>query len=530
MGLKFSAIFFAVATLFCSCGEKENETPAPEQEAPATMTVAPTSYEAPVEGGEFTVSVTAPARPTAVASQKWVTVTDGTYSKYKIDYPVKVASNETYEERAAVVTIKSGSFSQEVAISQPAKEKPVEPETPTDPTEGDNDAWKMARTLGLGLNIGNQMDAFDGNTEMAIEGYWTNGQKLSQAVFTSLRSKGFKSVRIPITWLGHIGAAPDYKIDDRLDRVAELVDWAENAGLNTIINIHHDGSLDHKGGVSYTTHWLNIRGAASDDAVNTQIKAEIKAVWIQIAERFKDKGDFLIFESFNEIQDGHWGWSEDYKSAAGKKKQNDILNEWNQVFVNAVRATGGNNATRWLGVPGYAADPTMTLNDGFKVPDDPAKKVMVSFHNYTPYAFCQTGETNDWGHTRRSNLSDSNYSEDFQKDICHKFYKAYVEKGVPVYMGEYGCTNRTDATARKFQLYWLEYVSKCAKTFGMSGFIWENGAVGSNGETYGIINHETGEYLDAVYSKQIVEACSNGFYKEGNSYTLESVYNKAPKY
>ena len=114
MGLKFSAIFFAVATLFCSCGEKENETPAPEQEAPATMTVAPTSYEAPVEGGEFTVSVTAPARPTAVASQKWVTVTDGTYSKYKIDYPVKVASNETYEERAAVVTIKSGSFSQEV--------------------------------------------------------------------------------------------------------------------------------------------------------------------------------------------------------------------------------------------------------------------------------------------------------------------------------------------------------------------------------------------------------------------------------
>lgn len=527
MGLKFSAIFFAVATLFCSCGEKENETPAPEQEAPATMTVAPTSYEAPVEGGEFTVSVTAPARPTAVASQKWVTVTDGTYSKYRISYPVKVASNETYEARAAVVTIKSGSFSQEVTISQPAKEKPDEPETPTEPSPGDNDAWKMARTLGLGLNIGNQMDASDGKT--AMEGYWTNGQKLTQAVFTGLKNKGFKSVRIPVTWIGHIGSAPDYKIDDRLDRVAELVDWAEKAGLNTIINIHHDGAIDYTNG-SYITHWLDIRGAVLSNAVNTQIKAEIKAVWTQIAERFKDKGDFLIFESFNEIQDGHWGWSEDYKSAAGKKKQNDILNEWNQVFVNAVRATGGNNATRWLGVPGYAADPTMTLNDGFKVPDDPAKKVMVSFHNYTPYTFCQTGEANDWGHTRRSNLSDSNYSEDFQKDICHKFYKAYVEKGVPVYMGEYGCTNRTDATARKFQLYWLEYVSKCAKTFGMSGFIWENGAVGSNGETYGIINHETGEYLDAVYSKQIVEACSNGFYKEGNSYTLESVYNKAPKY
>ena len=527
--MRFSAMLLAAA-LLCSCGEKENETPVPEQEAPSTMTVAPTSYDAPVEGGNFTIDVTAPLRPTAVADQKWVTVTDGTYSKYKIDYPVKVAANETYEARAAVVTIKSGSFSQDVTISQPAKAKPEEPETPTEPEVGDNDAWKMAKTLGLGLNIGNQMDAFDGNTEMAIEGYWTNGQKLSQAVFTSLKSKGFKSVRIPVTWLGHIGAAPDYKIDDRLDRVAELVDWAEKAGLNTIINIHHDGSLDHNGGTSYTTHWLNIRGAESSDAVNTQIKAEIKAVWTQIAERFKDKGDFLIFESFNEIQDGHWGWSEDYKSAAGKKKQNDILNEWNQVFVDAVRATGGNNATRWLGVPGYAASPDFTLTDGFNMPSDPANRIMVSFHNYTPYAFCQTGEANDWGHTRRSNLTDSNYSEDYQKEIFYKFYKAYVEKGIPVYMGEYGCTNRTDAIARKFQLYWLEYVSKCAKTYGMSGFIWENGAVGSNGETYGIINHETGEYLDPVYSKQIVDVCSNGFYKEGNTYTLDYVYNQAPKY
>lgn len=527
--IKFSVIFLALAAMLCSCGGKENETPVPEEQVPTTMTVTPTSYEASVEGGRFTIDVTAPARPTAVASQKWVTVTDGTYSKYKIAYPVEVAANETYEARTAVITVKSGSFLQDVTISQPAKEKPEEPEQPVEPSPGDNDAWKMAKTLGFGLNLGNQMDAFDGKTEMAIEGYWTNGQKLTQAVFTGLKNKGFKSVRIPITWLGHIGEAPDYKIDDHLDRVEEIVGWAEKAGLNTIINIHHDGSLDYNSG-SYTTHWLNIRGAVASDAVNTQIKSEIKAVWTQIAERFKDKGDFLIFESFNEIQDGHWGWSDDYKSAAGKKKQNDILNEWNQVFVDAVRATGGNNATRWLGVPGYAASPDFTLTDGFKVPSDPANRIMVSFHNYTPYAFCQTGEANDWGHTRRSNLTDSNYSEDYQKEIFYKFYKAYVEKGIPVYMGEYGCTNRTDATARKFQLYWLEYVSKCAKTYGMSGFIWENGAVGSNGETYGIINHETGEYLDASYSKQIVETCSNGFYKEGNSYTLESVYNNAPKY
>ncbi len=529
MKLIFSAIFFAAA-MFCSCGEKENGTPVPEPEVPTKMTVSPTSYEAAVEGGEFTISVTAPARPTAVSGQNWVTVTDGTYSNYKIDYPVKVASNETYEARTAVITIKSGSFSQDVTVSQPGKEKTTDPDEVRIPQEGDNEAWKMAKKLGLGLNIGNQMDAFDSKSEMATEGYWTNGQKLTKAVFTGLKAKGFKSVRIPVTWLGHIGEAPDYKLDDRLDRVAELVDWAEEAGLNAIINIHHDGSIDHNGGSSYTTHWLDIRGAEASSAANTLIKAEIKAVWSQIAERFKDKGDFLIFESFNEIQDGHWGWSDDYQSAAGKKKQNDILNDWNQTFVDAVRTTGGNNATRWLGVPGYAASPEFTLNDGFALPDDPADKIMVSFHNYTPYKFCQTGEDDDWGHTRRTNLSDSNYSEDYHVGICYKFYKTYVEKGIPVYMGEFGCTNRTDATARKFQLYWLEYVSKCARSFGMCGFIWENGAVGDNGETYGIIDHETGEYLDAEYSKSIVETCSKGFYNEGVAYTLESVYNNAPKY
>lgn len=218
----FSSLFI-VAALFSSCGEKENGTPVPEPEVPATMTVSPTSYEAPLEGGEFTVSVTSPTRPTAVSGQSWVTVTDGTYSNYKIAYPVKVASNETYESRTAVVTIKSGAFSQDVTVSQPGKEKTTDPDEVQIPEEGDNEAWKMARKLGLGLNIGNQMDAFDSKSEMSTEGYWTNGQKLTKAVFTSLKAKGFKSVRIPVTWLGHIGAAPDYRLDDRLDRVAELV-------------------------------------------------------------------------------------------------------------------------------------------------------------------------------------------------------------------------------------------------------------------------------------------------------------------
>lgn len=519
----------AAPVMYACGGDDPEPTPTPEPEV-TTLTVAPTDYEAPVEGGSFSIEVTAPTRPTVVADQKWVTVTDGTYSKYKITYPVAVAANESYDARTAVLTVRSGSLSQTVTVSQPAKEKPVDPDTPDEPSRGDNDAWKMAEKLGLGLNIGNQLDAFDSKTETAIEGYWTDGQKLAKEVFASLKSKGFKTVRIPVTWLGHIGEAPDYKLDDRLDRVAELVDYAEQAGLNVIVNMHHDGSIDHNGGTSYTTHWLNIRGAVASDAVNTQIKAEIKAVWTQIAERFKDKGDFLILESFNEIQDGHWGWSAEYQTAEGKKKQNDILNQWNQTFVDAVRATGGNNATRWLGVPGYAASPDFTLNDGFKVPEDKAGRIMVGVHYYSPYEFCQTAKYNDWGHTRKSNLGDSSYSEEAMKEIFSKLYNTFIAKNIPAYFGEFGCANRTDSKARAFQLYWFEYFCKCARTYGMPGFIWENGAVGAGNEIYGIIDHSTGEYLDATYCGQIVDACKKGFYTEGNSYTLQTVYDSAPKY
>ena len=116
-----------------------------------------------------------------------------------------------------------------------------------------------------------------------------------------------------------------------------------------------------------------------------------------------------MFESFNEIQDGSWGSSGEYTTEDGKKRMNDVLNGWNQKFVDAVRATGGNNATRWLGVPGYCASPEFTLNDGFKLPTDAANHVMVGIHDYTPYDFCQTAKDTQWGTPREIKDGDNIY-------------------------------------------------------------------------------------------------------------------------
>ena len=122
----------------------------------------------------------------------------------------------------------------------------------------DNEAVQFAMTMGIGWNLGNQMDAhYNG---CSYEEGWGN-KAATQQTFNGVAKAGFKSVRIPVTWMGHIGNAPTYTIEKGwLDRVAELVDMAHKAGLIAIINIHHDGF-----GASDTPskgyHWIDLPGA-----------------------------------------------------------------------------------------------------------------------------------------------------------------------------------------------------------------------------------------------------------------------------
>ena len=378
-------------------------------------------------------------------------------------------------------------------------------------------AWDLAAALGLGWNMGNHMDAFNGTTPS--ETVWGNA-KCTQATFTKLKQAGFKSVRIPVTWLDKIGPAPGYKIDEAwLDRVAEIVGYAETAGLYAIVNTHHD-ECNNDG------HWLNILAASVNPDTNESIKAEIKAVWTQIADRFKDKGEWLILESFNEIQDGGWGNSAAFR--ANPSVQCNVLNQWNQAFVDAVRATGGNNATRWLGVPTYAANPGFV--DYFVMPSDPAGKMMLAFHCYDPYDFTiGDAQYSDWGHTGKAGNKANGSDEEYFKALFNKFTRNYVNKGIPVYIGEFGCSmrNKSDSRSWAFYKYYLEYVVKAAKTYGLPAFLWDNGAPGYGKECHGYINHGTGDYMGD--SKEVVDIMTNAMNNASPAYTLETVYAKAPK-
>lgn len=434
-------------------------------------------------------------------TQYTVTVPAGAVSGYKSDQEETAAASVRFKTKAAPVPV---------------------PEVDPDvlPQRGSNIAWQMAEKMGFGWNMGNQMDAFNG--EMANETCWGN-PACTQATFTKLKSYGVKTVRIPITWVGHIGAAPEYKIDDAwMKRVAEIVGYAEAAGLICIINTHHDENNN-----SSAAFWLDIKGAVNTPGKNSEIKNEIKAVWTQIANQFKSKGDWLIFESFNEIQDGGWGWSEAFKK--NPQIQYDILNEWNQVFVDAVRATGGNNATRFLGVPGYAANPGLTLK-GFVLPKDSAKdRLMVGVHSYDPSSFCGAGTTvrfEEWGHSGAAGKKPAE-DERVLRKMMAELYEAYVSKGIPCYFGECGCVNKTSERSKAFQKYYLEYFSKAARSYGMPCIIWDNGvAQTSNGEAFGYVNHGTGAYIGN--GSAIIPAMAKGQNDSSPSYTLESVYNSAP--
>ena len=384
----------------------------------------------------------------------------------------------------------TGALAAEYSFSFTTKKKPE---------AVNNEATALAKKLGWGWNLGNHFDTSSGQDGVHPQwGYWDNATP-TQALYTNLKAAGASTVRIGVTW-GNYQTADTWEIEaGYMAEVKQNVDWAEAAGLNVILNMHHD------------EYWLDIKGAANNNIINDGIKDRIAKTWTQIAEAFKDKGDFLIFESFNEIQDGDWGWGANRTDGG---KQYRTLNEWNQLVVNTIRATGGNNATRWIGVPAYASSPLYALEDGFVLPTDDANRVMVSVHFYDPNTFTLTPE--------------KPYSnEEHVNEIFHDLQNKYIAKNIPVYIGEYGCVMHKSDRSNLFRNYYLEYVCRAAYTYNMPLCIWDNNQTGGGNEHHGYFNHNDGSYLNGMESlvKTMIKAAT----VDDASYTLETIYNNAPK-
>ena len=438
--------------------------------------------------------------------------TDATWCSLTADpahpgtYTVGCEANTSAEPRTCQVKIfHEGVAKVSMPVSQAGFAAP-EPDDPVVPSKPEN----AASPLGLGWNLGNQMDAW--SNEMASETVWGNPVATRQ-LFTAVKAAGFNSVRIPVTWLGKVGDAPDYKIDQAwLDRVATLVGYAEDAGLKVVINIHHDGAD--------SAHWLDIKNAATNSATNELVKAKLRAMWSQIATRFADKGDFLYFESMNEIHDGAWGWGDNRKN----NKQYATFNEWQQVFVDAVRAAGGNNADRWVIVPTYCTN--IDLGDHLVLPNDPAGKTIVAVHLYEPYEYTLEAKYDEWGHTGKSGQKPASNEATLVGEF-NKILSKWINKGIPAYIGEFGCVHRQNERGEAFRKYYLEYFCKAASDRNIPVVYWDNGSKSTGRESSGLFDRTTGAFVNNA--AEIVAAMNKGYTTTDAAYTLESVYNSAPK-
>lgn len=328
-------------------------------------------------------------------------------------------------------------------------------------------ALEATRLMGNGINLGNTLEACDNNvgiktnTPLSYETYW--GQpKTTQAMIDGMKAAGFDTIRIPVAWMTnatHLYEG-DYTIDaGYMDRVEEVVRYARKAGMYVIINDHWDGG------------WYGMFGSESAETRALAMEA-YKGMWQQIAERFRDYSDYLIFESANEELGGRFDensplyCSDSVVTYLTDDERYALTNEINQTFVDVVRATGGNNATRFLLIAGYSTNIDQTCDDRFQMPKDTAdSKLMVSVHYYDPWSYC--GASSAASATKWGKVSDYEYL-DQQLAKMTKF----TEAGYGVVIGEYGALPCSDGLKDNTLAYHTAFLDACTK-YNLTNCLWD---------------------------------------------------------
>lgn len=313
---------------------------------------------------------------------------------------------------------------------------------------------ELVREIRIGWNLGNTMDATDG-FGLSTETSWGN-PRTTKAMIDKIREGGFNTLRVPTTWEKHLGPAPDYTIDPAwLNRVAEVVDYGINNRMFVILNLHHE-----------EWHFPSYANEAAAIRILTK-------VWTQIAERFKNYDEHLIFEGLNEPRQK--GTADEWNG--GNREGQEVVNRFNAAFVRTIRNSRGNNPLRHLMIPPYAATSSTNAWDNFVIPWD--NKIIVSIHAYTPYDFAlNISGTSDW---RLDNSADTG-AITYLMDSIHRYF---ISKGHPVIIGEFGAMNKNNLRQRT---NWANFYVKTAKAKGIPCIWWDNGIINGDGELFGLLD------------------------------------------
>lgn len=298
-------------------------------------------------------------------------------------------------------------------------------------------ASQLVADMEPGWNLGNSFDVR--NTDKTAWGNPLPSTTLVDAIF----NRGFKTLRLPVTWGYNLGSAPNYTIEPAyMARVTNIVDHALSKGMYVIVNIHHDDE------------WVVPTFARSVEA-----RAQLESVWTQIASNFKDYSDFLIFELLNEPR--HKGTPEEW--TGGTEEGRQVLNEFYATSLNAIRRTGGNNEKRKLMIAPYAASVVQSTWDDLVIPNND-EDVIISLHAYFPFQFALDASDADWGTDEDKRNVDA---------LMNRIETNFIAKGRPVVMGEWGSigllANAIERTKH------AEYFAQACLSKGIVPVVWDDG-------------------------------------------------------
>jgi endoglucanase len=388
-------------------------------------------------------------------------------------------------------------------------------------------AAELVAEIGIGWNLGNAMDAhksgqplgyaYSDPTVPTLEVLWVNPGP-SQQLIKAVKNAGFNTIRIPVTWY-KVARASDLKIRDSwMSRVKEIVDWAMAEDMIVILNTHHEEPI-YKGFESNSAGNM-----PSDSTFNDTSVKYTREFWTQIATTFKDYGEKLIFEGLNEprdMNDDQWyGYGRGSDSTQDPRSQITYkrINQLNQTFVDAVRATGGNNKYRILMMPTYAASGFYWNTNGplnnFRRPKDIAEnegvvnKFVLSVHRYEPKDWTLDGKTSD----DKGTFTDDRLKEMVTTALggianrasrleTHATDPMYIQ--MPVILGEFAASLPHSESRRAT---YAEHYVKEATRLGMRAIWWDNGKSAGTSESNGLFNRSNGSIL----FNEIVNAMKRG--------------------
>ena len=440
-------VFLITVIFFVSCKKKTDIVP--------QLSVSTTTVSFPAEGGTSEIALTCNDQWSIDNSaSSWLQLSQTTGNSGSDTIQLTTGLNATGSTRSAAIVVNSSNgLSRWVKVSQVNQMYPSYNVSPiaSDSTGMGSTAVQLAAKIKLGWNIGNTMEAPGGETG------WGN-PPITEDYIKFVKQCGFNAIRIPCAWNFHVDNAAAHIDPNWLNRVKEVVQYCVSNDLYVLLNIHWDGG------------WLeNNCTTAKKDSVN----AKQKAFWEQIATEMRDFDEHLMFASANEPN-------------ADDATQMGVLMSYHQTFVNAVRSTGGRNTYRVLVIQGSSEYINVSAFPADPTPD----RIMYEEHNYTPYQFTALSEDASWGkmfyywgaghHStiepdRNATWGEENEQNSYFRGIKEKF----VDKGIPVIMGEYGAYRRTapkDLTTHNDAVdYWITYVTKQAIAFGLKPFFWDTG-------------------------------------------------------